>query len=118
MENRFRHRDGFDTWMAWSYFPLLREGLAYGVGRDINEQKRAAEEREQLLQSERAAGRLKDEFLATLSHELRSPLVPIVTYAASLLTCGPVNPLQSDVGLRARWATGTDNKRSDSIPQV
>jgi signal transduction histidine kinase/ActR/RegA family two-component response regulator len=59
--------------------------------------QKAANERESLLASERAAraeaerhNKMKDEFLAMLAHELRNPLAPI-TSAAQLLRMPEVN---------------------------
>jgi len=61
------------------------------VSRDITRQKQAEAEREQLLAQEQAAreaaetaNRSKDEFLAVLSHELRSPLNPILGWTRLL----------------------------------
>jgi PAS domain S-box-containing protein len=62
-----------------------------GILRDISERKRTEAEREALLSSERAARslaeratQLKDEFVATVSHELRSPLNAILGWSQML----------------------------------
>lgn len=59
---------------------------------DISDRKQVEAEREQLLVRERAAraaaeraNRIKDEFLAIVSHELRSPLNPILGWSTLLL---------------------------------
>jgi PAS domain S-box-containing protein len=48
-----------------------------GSTRDITERKLAEAERERLVSQLRDQDRRKDEFLATLAHELRNPLAPI-----------------------------------------
>jgi PAS domain S-box-containing protein len=64
-----------------------------GMDTDIHDRKQAEAEREQLLAREQAAreqaegaNRIKDEFLAVLSHELRSPLNPILGWSKLLQT--------------------------------
>ena len=58
-------------------------------GREIARRERAEGERDRLLASERAArseaeqaSRIKDDFMATLSHELRSPLAAMLGWCA------------------------------------
>ena len=73
VESQEQGPDGQPLWFAHSLSGVVEDGLlarAWGTQRDITPRKRA----EAALVE---ADRRKDEFLATLAHELRNPLAPI-----------------------------------------
>ncbi|WP_445302384.1 MULTISPECIES: PAS domain-containing protein [unclassified Microcoleus] len=75
------------------------------ISRDITKQKQAETERERLLAQEQVAreaadraNQIKDEFLAVLSHELRSPLNPILGWS-KLLQQGKLDAAKTTMAL-------------------
>jgi PAS domain S-box-containing protein len=105
IEHRLKRADGSYRWHLTRALPMLDEQSQvirwFGTCTDITERKQAETAREQLLQQEQAArqaaeqaNRLKDEFLAVLSHELRSPLNPILGWA-KLLSSGRLDAVRT-----------------------
>lgn len=95
VEYRFRGADGNYRWFLGQGIPLKDEqGRIYkwfGTCTDIEPQKQVEQAHLRLLEQEQTAreqaetaNRIKDEFLAVLSHELRSPLNPILGWTRLL----------------------------------
>lgn len=93
---RLQRKDGLYVWMQARAVPFLNpDGTVrewFGVTFDISASRALEDERELLLERERGAreqaemaNRTKDEFLATVSHELRNPLNAILGWSKLLM---------------------------------
>ena len=114
-EYRIVRPDGSIVWVTESGLVVPDEtgtpSRMVGVSRDITAAREAAQERERLLKDARNArdeaerqGRLKDEFLATLSHELRTPMNAILGWLAILDSGKPIRDLSSILSVVRRNA--------------
>ena len=103
---RIRRADGMQRWIeAFGRVTTNAKGEPdgmSGVCMDITERREDETERERLLerehqlrQSAEEANHMKDEFLATLSHELRNPLNAILGFSELLLRTSESEPLRS-----------------------
>ena len=82
IEVRFRHfKTGEARWMAYKVLMLTdsdgQPSAFATVSQDVTEQKRLADNLRKLAADLSEADRRKNEFLATLAHELRNPLAPL-----------------------------------------
>ena len=89
IEIRFRHfKTGEARWMAYKVLTLPdaagRPVALATVSQDVTERKRLEDNLRRLATDLSEADRRKNEFLATLAHELRNPLAPISNAARAL----------------------------------
>jgi PAS domain S-box-containing protein len=82
IEIRFRHfKTGEARWMSYKVLTLTdaaNQPVAFAtVSQDITERRRMMDDLQRLAADLSAADQRKNEFLATLAHELRNPLAPM-----------------------------------------
>lgn len=81
LEHQVLRIDGTLGWTFSRAIPLMdKDGIVvewFGMASDVSARKEAQEERERLVVRLREEDQHKNEFLATLAHELRNPLAPI-----------------------------------------
>jgi PAS domain S-box-containing protein len=87
LEVRFRHfKTGAARWMAYKVLALTDDAgqpIAIGtVSQDVTHRKELEDDLRKLAAELSAADKRKDEFLATLAHELRGPLAPLTNVLA------------------------------------
>lgn len=70
-ENRYRHKDGSYRWLSWNAVP--EAGLFFCNARDITD----AKDNEQMLRTKEDEAQLREQFIAVLGHDLRTPIAAV-----------------------------------------
>jgi len=87
VESREVDRDGNEKDFVNNLVAVIDRGhvvRAWGTQRDVSDQRRTDRERAALVAELQQANRAKDDFLAMLSHELRTPMTAMLGWASML----------------------------------
>jgi PAS domain S-box-containing protein len=114
-ECRLRLADGSSRWFLIRAVPLTRQGAGQtrwaGTFAEIDAQKRSEEELHQI-------DRRKNEFIATLAHELRNPLAPIRSSLDILRITGGSGPAAERAQAILERQVGTLVRLVDDLLEV
>jgi PAS domain S-box-containing protein len=92
VEYRLRGTDDVYCWHLSRALPFREDGRILrwvGTSTDIDEERRASEERARLVRGLLEAVRARDEFLSVASHELRTPLTTLGLQVESMAKSAP-----------------------------
>jgi PAS domain S-box-containing protein len=84
-QNRYRAKDGQYHWIEWTTRAVASAQALYAAGRDITERKRMEAELVSSRDEALAASRAKSEFVANMSHEVRTPMNGVIGMTELLL---------------------------------
>lgn len=84
-QNRYRHRDGSWRWLAWTAYAEADRQLVYAVAHDMTDERLLQDRLRGANEELRAVAEHKDQFVATASHELRTPVTSIAGFSSTLL---------------------------------
>lgn len=108
IEYRLRGADGEYRWVLGRAVPVLGDDGSIqrwmGTCTDIHELKLVRQALERSEEALRSADHQKDQFLATLAHELRNPLAPIAVAAQLLRQSSDHGIVERAAGIIARQA--------------
>jgi len=102
LQHRFRRADGVYRWHLSRACPMRDAAgkitMWISSNTDIDDQKRTEGDLSRLYQEAESLNQSKDEFLATLSHELRTPMTSILGWTA-LLSMGTLDEKSRTEGI-------------------
>jgi PAS domain S-box-containing protein len=93
LQTRYRCKDGCYKWLSWNAAISLEDRLIYVIARDITLLKQAEDELLQAKRHAEEANVAKSDFLASMSHEIRTTMNAIIGMA-ELLYDTPLTPDQ------------------------
>ncbi|MCW3037281.1 MAG: putative multi-sensor signal transduction histidine kinase, partial [Actinobacteria bacterium] len=103
-QNRYRAKDGQYHWIEWTARAVAAAQALYATGRDVTERKHMEAELEGSRDEALAASRAKSEFVANMSHEVRTPMNGVIGMTELLL----------DTALDARQRAYAETVRSSA----